>query len=162
MFHPFSRLPPELRQQIWNDSLPEEVGQAFYHYKAEDCWRLRPLMFWYDDFHSVLLEHQELLDPAYFEISLLFVNRESRIIARKWLDKQGIETYLLQDGWSIAFPSPFDTYCDGLYNIYSGMDGPLDAIFAQHNLARPDIEAFLSQNKIFYSTRNHSPDENRP
>ena len=119
-FHLFSRLPTELRQQIWNEALPREIGQTFYCYNTK-CWEPRQLVEADEGFESThetnlhFTFQDELLDPVLFEIPLLFVNREARIVAQHWLTKHRIGSYQSKDGHSIVFACRFNAHRDSLY-----------------------------------------------
>lgn len=119
-FRLFPRLPTELRQQIWNAALPREIGQTLYCYKT-GCWEPRQLTEVDEGFEPThetnlyLTFQEELLDPVLFEIPLLFVNREARIVAQQWLTRHGIDSYQSKDDHSIVFACRFNTDRDSLY-----------------------------------------------
>lgn len=94
MFSLFSDLPPELRDQIWRDALPEKLGPGLYFYK-KGCWRPRRLTasdVGYDpvrdDLNLVFEFRHDLLDATQFEMPLAYVNREARGIALAWIREQ--------------------------------------------------------------------------
>lgn len=94
MFSLFSDLPPELRDQIWRDALPEKLGPGLCFYK-KGCWRPRRLTasdVGYDpvrdDLNLVFEFRHDLLDATQFEMPLAYVNREARGIALAWIREQ--------------------------------------------------------------------------
>jgi len=117
----FSSLPPELRDQIWCDALPDKVGPALYFYK-KGCWCPRRLTKsdkgYYpenDEFNLNLEFRHDLLDATQFEIPLVFVNREARGIALAWVREQGIKIRPHEDGQYPIFVRSFDPWRDALY-----------------------------------------------
>ena len=115
----FVKLPPELRQLIWNLSLPCELGQAFFYYKAnsrEPTHLTENAVRTNDDADILQTYHHELMHPVHFESSLLFVNHEARYVARKWLlRKQHVAAHQSQHDQSIRFACQFDVDRDCLY-----------------------------------------------
>lgn len=118
----FSGLPQELRDQIWRDALPDNVGPALFFYK-KGCWCPGQLSE-SDKFYDPENEEQmlnfefrhDLLDDAQFEIPLVFVNRESRAIALAWIREQGIEVRSGKNGQNPAFfVRAYDPTQDALY-----------------------------------------------
>lgn len=87
-FHPFPYLPPELRFQIWRDTLPETDSPAFTPYQGEG---------WFPYEHAVYETYVEWelrydsLDKIRVKIPLADVNREARYVAIEWIRKQEIE-----------------------------------------------------------------------
>lgn len=117
----FSSLAPELRDQIWREALPDEVGLALYFWK-KGCWQT----WWLpeDDIEYIhrnpeanlmMTFRHELLDHIQFEVPLAFVNREARHIAVAWLHKHGIEMRICKNERYPIFTRAFDPVRDALY-----------------------------------------------
>lgn len=93
-FHPFPRLPFELRDQIWHDALPDDSGPTLYFYRGSGHWRpyrlpesdpgYRPGQ---DDM-GLNFDTDLMDEDNQFQVPLAFVNREARTAALKWVDKQ--------------------------------------------------------------------------
>ncbi|OQE41810.1 hypothetical protein PENCOP_c004G08455 [Penicillium coprophilum] len=118
-FHPFSRLPPELRLQIWRDTLPEIDPSALTPYRA-GCWRPVPVPEEYhaSPFHQLCLElefHPELLDHIRVKMPLTTVNHEARSVAIEWGLKQGIEIRFHEGSQCLIFSRPFDPVRDVMW-----------------------------------------------
>ncbi|KAK7222200.1 hypothetical protein V2G26_010203 [Clonostachys chloroleuca] len=97
IFHHFSLLPPEIRDQIWHDALPDATRPALFLYQ-KGCWRPRRLMPGDDDYDHVNEDcnlnmefDYKLLTPAQYDIPLAFVNREARRHALGWIRAQGLD-----------------------------------------------------------------------
>lgn len=117
----FPNLPQELRDQIWQDALPDKVGPALFFYK-KGCWcpgRLAPSDEGHDpenDENNLTLEFRpDLLDATQFEMPLVFVNREARHIALSWLRQHGVQVRPREDRQRPLFVRPFDPVHDALY-----------------------------------------------
>ena len=118
----FSSLPPELRNQIWRNALPDKVGPALYFYR-KGCWcprRLAKSDKGYDpdnDEHNLNFEFRhDLLDDAQFEVPIVFVNHEARGIALAWVREQGIEIRPhANQQYPPVFVRPFDPMRDAVY-----------------------------------------------
>ncbi|KAI0468178.1 hypothetical protein F4859DRAFT_216941 [Xylaria cf. heliscus] len=123
----FSNLPPELRNQIWQDALPNRVGAGLYFYKQGCCgpeW-VSTLDGGSDHERStrtMVLEFQHsLLDDARFDIPLAFVSREARSIALAWAEEQGLKVCSSANG--PIFLCPFNPRRDVLYIAPDQWDG---------------------------------------
>ncbi|MCJ1436609.1 hypothetical protein MMC27_005989 [Xylographa pallens] len=116
----FSNLALELRDQIWRDALPDEVGPALYFYR-EGCWCPRHLLQTdeeYDSTYELNLKFEfrlELLDVVQIKVPSFFVNREARKIALGWVRKHGIEIRSHKDKTFPIFVSFFNPTRDVLY-----------------------------------------------
>ncbi|KAI9745723.1 MAG: hypothetical protein M1818_001259 [Claussenomyces sp. TS43310] len=128
----FSRLPRELRDQIWCDALPDKVGPALFFFR-EGCWcprRLTESDKQYDPADDELnLEFQfrpDLLDDTQFDIPLVFVNREARRVALAWAREQGIEVRPCEGRKDPFLVRPLDLMRDALYITLDQWDGFLD------------------------------------
>ncbi|KAG6133078.1 hypothetical protein E4U22_007160 [Claviceps purpurea] len=124
MFHPFSRLAPELRHHIWRLSLPDNIGPALHFYQRDGYWRARKI----EEHESIYRPGEEqiefrteLIDP---EVQLclpqFFVNHEAHRIAAAWLREEGRE-YILSLGTTQKldrFVRPFNENRDILYIPY--------------------------------------------
>jgi len=117
IFHLFSNLPPELRNQIWHEALPE-IGPTLYFYK-EECYELSMLTKSNDpedDPDRMVVEFNlDLLDPAPVDVPLVHVNLEARSIAMAWAHKQGLKIQKFQTALPPVFVKAFDKRCDVLY-----------------------------------------------
>jgi hypothetical protein len=117
----FSRLPAELRNQVWEELLLDDLGPTFYFHK-KGCWHPEDLtksskLHDADRVHYDFHYHLELLNDVVLRLPLLFVNHESRSIALAWVDKQqtSISMHGLgHDGYPI-FKRPFNPKLDALY-----------------------------------------------
>ena len=117
----FPNLSPELRNQIWYDGLPEEVGPGLYFYK-KGCWcprRLSESDEGYDpqnEENNLNFEFRhDLLDQIQVEVPLVFVNREARGIALAWVHEQNLEIRPREDRQVPVFVRRFDPMRDALY-----------------------------------------------
>ncbi|KAK6859649.1 hypothetical protein PG995_003285 [Apiospora arundinis] len=94
MFTPFPSLAPELRNHIWKQTLPEDIGPALYFYRKRGCWgprRITEALHGYqhaDEDHNLALDFRlDLLGhDQQFDLPIFFVSREARGIARTWLE----------------------------------------------------------------------------
>ncbi|OJJ35942.1 hypothetical protein ASPWEDRAFT_28536 [Aspergillus wentii DTO 134E9] len=117
----FPNLPAELRNQIWQDALPDEIGQALYYYKT-GCWCPRRLTEADEEFDpendelnlAFEFRHERLGDVE-IEVPLFFVNREARGLALAWIQEQGLRMHLDKETQSIRFWRQFDPRQDTLY-----------------------------------------------
>jgi hypothetical protein len=83
----FPALPPELRNQIWCEALPDDVKPALF-FPKNGLWGLRHLTEadWdynpdWDEANWNFDWNHKLLDKVQYEVPLVFVNREARSIA---------------------------------------------------------------------------------
>lgn len=102
-FSLFPTLPAELRNQIWEASLPQKVSQALYFYKP-GCWaprRLTEADAEYDPENDALNLNFEFfhdsLDRVRVDVPLFSVNREARSIALPWIREQGLQPHYSRD-----------------------------------------------------------------
>ncbi|KAF2148873.1 hypothetical protein K461DRAFT_271468 [Myriangium duriaei CBS 260.36] len=97
----FSKLPSELRIQIWRESLPDPVGQCLFKYDAQDShmfWKTRPISQELDgDLYgghtaaAVVLEFcHENLRKHEFELPTAYVNHEARAVTLNWARDHGL------------------------------------------------------------------------
>lgn len=122
-FHLFPKLPPEIRLQIWRDTLPDKLPPALHLYKR-GCWGPRHLTS-SDAGHEsdiagdnlVLELATEKLGLACFDIFLTAVSCEARQVAITWAAKQGVEIQVCRQRGSpaINFKCPFQEERDVLY-----------------------------------------------
>lgn len=115
----FSRLPAELRNQIWHDTLPANIGQLLYFYR-KGCWCPRRLMEADEGYHTendeLNLNYEfryQLLDPVRIDIPIFLVNREAHSIASAWIHGHGLKLRFHKD--ELIFVRPFDPSSDTLY-----------------------------------------------
>jgi hypothetical protein len=117
----FSRLPPELRNRIWHDALPEDVGPTLYFYK-KGCWRPRQLLIsekGYDrnvpENNLVLGLDHNLFDRIRINVPIANVGTESRSIAVAWAREQGLRIRTGRTTHELIFLRAFDPVRDALY-----------------------------------------------
>lgn len=127
-FPKFASLPPELRNQIWRDALPDKDRPAVYPYKR-GCWIPRQLSKTeegYDpvntDCNTTLEFRHELLDYVQVKLPLALVNCEARAIALAWAREQGIEMRFLKDRQCHILARSFDPERDTLYVALDKID----------------------------------------
>lgn len=158
-FHFFSDLPPELRNQIWRNALPEKVRPGLYFYK-KGYWcprRLTESDEGYDpvrDDLNLLFEFRhDLLDKPQLELPLVFVNREARGIALTWVREQGITIRPRPNGNGGQYPAfvlPFDPMRDALYIAFDDWN---DCMMEPYDrMEEPDL---LDQNVEFIPEVTH-------
>ena len=139
----FTSLPQELRDQIWRDALPDNVGLALsWHRKG--CWWARRLSESDEghdpdnDENNLKFEFRhDLLDDIRFEMALVHVNCEARDLALAWVREQGIEVRPYEEAPSPVFVRPFDPTRDALYVPLDQWDdflGEPDYRFSQPDL----------------------------
>ena len=141
----FSLLSPELRNQIWNNTLPEPVGPALYFYR-KGCWcprRLSELEDGYDsqnDENNLNLEfHHDSLYDGRFEMPQFFVNREANSIALAWIREQSVKIRLhpRKDGQCPLFVRSHEPQQDALYIAHDKWDEFLCEV--DDRQAQPDL-----------------------
>ncbi|KAB8078493.1 hypothetical protein BDV29DRAFT_166072 [Aspergillus leporis] len=143
---PFTRLPGELRNQIWQLALPDPLGQRpqLCFYKT-GCWDPRRLTVadsgYNPDNDELNLEfefYHDRLDPVHVEVPLFFVNREARSFARAWINEQGLQIRFDKYTQSLHFVRPVDPKQDILYiskeQFNNFLSDPWDRLF------QPDLE----------------------
>lgn len=138
---PFSRLPPELSNQIWNYALLEKDQPALFPY-IDGCWH--PIYLSESDegyianTDNIRLEfNSALLEPIPIEVPVCHVNREARDAALAWAHKQGDRIILLGDMQRYSFARLFDNEQDALY---VGLSNFADLFVEPYNrLAEPDL-----------------------
>ncbi|KAJ4147091.1 hypothetical protein LMH87_001639 [Akanthomyces muscarius] len=119
-FPSFPDLPPELRNKVWREALPTDVGPSLYFYREKRYWRSRRLKESDPQFIKGVGEmaldfRTDLLGgDKEFHVPLAFVNQEARGIALCWLDEQGI-TIKQSQPRRCLFKRPFDCASDTLY-----------------------------------------------
>ena len=143
----FSRLPLELRDQIWRDALPENVGPALYPYR-KGCWcprRLSKSDKGYDsenDENNLNLEFRhDFLYDIHFELPLVSVNREARALALAWAREQGVTKRPRDDGRAPVFVRSFDPMRDALHVSLDKWDDFLSE--PDDRLFEPDLSGQL-------------------
>lgn len=122
-FHLFPKLPPEIRLQIWRDTLPDKLPPALHLYKP-GCWGPRHLTSSDAGYESdsaddnfVLELATQKLGLACFDIFLTAVTCEARQVAIEWAAKQGVEIQICRQRGSSAvkFKCQFQVERDVLY-----------------------------------------------
>lgn len=122
-FHLFPKLPPEIRLQIWRDTLPDHLPPALHLYK-QGCWGPRHLTSTDAGYESdsaddnlVLELSTEKLGLSCFDIFLAAVSCEAREVAITWAAKQGVEIQVChrRAGPAIIFQCRFQAKRDVLY-----------------------------------------------
>lgn len=119
MFHWFSRLPVELRIQIWREALPRKDEPALFFFRKE-CSTLEPdsetdESNYPENSHLEFIFHEELLDPIQVDVPLAFVNREARGVALPWIHEQGIKLRFCEGRLHPVHARPFDARRDVVY-----------------------------------------------
>lgn len=137
-FPKFQKLPRELRDQIWHDSLPEKDKPALFPWK-KGCWCPRRLQKYEpqwepnEDLNLIFETCYGLLDHVQVEVPLFFVSWEARGIALAWMRKQNIALRFRKDKQCWVFTRPFDPMMDTLYiaedQIYEFFVEPHDRMF---------------------------------
>ncbi len=112
-FTSFSRLPAELRNRIWQESLPGEIGACIYHW-TENKGYWQPRQSAQSGEHLRLEFQRHLLDEVRFELSMAFVNREARGIAMAWAREQGCALRRIEKDRGPLFVRQFDPERDAL------------------------------------------------
>ncbi|KAJ5365175.1 hypothetical protein N7517_008061 [Penicillium concentricum] len=138
-FHPFSRLPPELRILIWHAALPEIDPPAMSPYQA-GCWRPVPVTEseQEDTFHLASVEmelHHELLDPIRVKTPLTAVSHEARSVAIEWALKQGIEVQFHEGRQGLIFLRTFDPMRDVIWFGQDSLEAFAKECWGVHALA---------------------------
>ncbi|KAF2150311.1 hypothetical protein K461DRAFT_280341 [Myriangium duriaei CBS 260.36] len=118
-FRHFSKLPLELRNQIWQHALPD-LGPSLCLY-SKRYWQRRPLSVTDDEYienveddtdHFWLHEFRnDLIPPSPLDVPMAFVNREAYRIARRWIRSNGIR----YDSYESSFVLPFDPHRDAIF-----------------------------------------------
>ncbi|OBT88500.1 hypothetical protein VE02_03468 [Pseudogymnoascus sp. 03VT05] len=140
-FTRFSKLPPELRNQIWNDALLTKDRPALFPYQ-DGCWH--PIYLSESDegyianTDNIRLEfNSDLLEPIPIEIPVCLVNREARDAAIAWAHRQGARIISLGDMQRHVFGRLFDNEQD---TLYVGLSNFADFFVEPYNrLAEPDL-----------------------
>lgn len=104
----FPKLPGELRNAIWRESLPREPTPTLIPYQA-GCW----VPEGQDPDLTIRFQHQRL-GPVTFELALAFVNREARGIALTWIRGRDV-SFQPRPGIHAVCTRPFDPTFDALY-----------------------------------------------
>ena len=144
-FPQFSRLPAELRNQIWQGALPDRIEPAICFYK-KGCWLPREVAPSDEDYNpdpdgNLYFEFRhDLLDALQLEIPLYFVNHDARSIALGWICKHNVDIRKFQDTPAPVFTCPFKPIRDVLYAAPDTWDDftrePNDRRFQQDLLDR--------------------------
>lgn len=122
-FSLFTHLPPELRLQIWRESMPDMDGIGLHHYK-KGCWNARRATKGESferpadaraDMEPPVFEFQHgKLDAVQVDVPLAFVSREARGVALDWARSQGIEMRYCTEKKCHVFVHPFSLAQDAL------------------------------------------------
>ncbi|ELR08743.1 hypothetical protein VC83_00312 [Pseudogymnoascus destructans] len=140
-FPRFSELPPELRNQIWNDALLEKDRPALFPY-IDGCWHPIDLSESDEGYiantDNIRLEfNPALLDPIPIEVPVYFVNREAPGAALAWAHRQGVRIIFYTEEQRLVFGRLFDNEQDTLYVALSNF---ADFFVEPYNrLAEPDL-----------------------
>jgi len=99
----FASLPPELREMVWQESLPKNLGACLFSY-TKGCWQPRHLAPSDQGVDLQGGEHNphyqfctDMLRPKEFELPTAFVNHEARHVALRWFRRNGLR-FQLRDG----------------------------------------------------------------
>ncbi|OGM48654.1 hypothetical protein ABOM_002023 [Aspergillus bombycis] len=120
---PFTRLPGELRNQIWQLALSDPAHSlpqlCFYN---QGCWDPQQPPDEDAEFHPhndemkvTLAFFHDRLDPILVEVPLFFVNREARSFALAWIHEHGIQIRFDKHTQSLYFVPLVDPRRDVLY-----------------------------------------------
>jgi hypothetical protein len=130
VFPRFQALAAELRNQIWGDTLPEEIEPALVFYQP-GCWRAEgaePDLY-------LLFEH-DLLN-VHIELPVAFVNKEARSIAQAYIRRLGLATKA-RSHQDPVFTRKFNPTVDAIYlKPMQSMDLVNDLL---ERIAQPDIQ----------------------
>ncbi|KAF5020734.1 hypothetical protein F66182_7236 [Fusarium sp. NRRL 66182] len=117
IFARFSELPPELRNQIWRQALPDLTEPGLCLYK-KGCWQPRYLIpsdpdYLEGDLDNIRYEfrHDMLTMPV--ELPQFFANREARSIILDWIRNNDVEIRYSED--RIHFVRRLNSKVDALY-----------------------------------------------
>ena len=105
----FPKLPGELRNTIWQETLPRELTPTFIPYQA-GCWvpeGQEPDLI-------IRFQHHQRLGSVTFELALAFINREARGIALAWIRGRAV-SFQPRPGSHAVCARPFDSTFDALY-----------------------------------------------
>ncbi|KAF4967694.1 hypothetical protein FSARC_4754 [Fusarium sarcochroum] len=143
----FPNLPPELRNQIWHQALPELSQPGLFSYHRKGCWQPKWLTpedwdYYPGDYDNIRFEFRHDLITMPVEMPLFFVNCEARDIALPWIRDNDIEIRFSED--RLHFIRRLDSELDALYLPMEKMLDfdmePVDRMF------EPDlIERMLSE-----------------
>jgi len=107
----FPELALELKDNIFNKALSDEIQPALFHYK-KGCWRPRFLSEDGEDYdHSYpesnlyLLFYHDLLDAVQLDVPLFFVNRDARDVVLPWIREHNLEIRVHKQTRSVVFAS---------------------------------------------------------
>ncbi|KAL6871305.1 hypothetical protein J3F83DRAFT_654162 [Trichoderma novae-zelandiae] len=150
-FSRFSSLPPELRLQIWQESVPDLNCITLHNYQ-KGYWgprnlpKAEPGANHPDGGHGMGEEpiafdfHHEKLDSVHVDISMASVNLEARSVALAWLRKQGVKMRFHEARECPVFVHRFDPMRDALF---VGMNQWHAFCNEPHNrLAEPDLSGY--------------------
>lgn len=137
----FSNLPPELRNQIWNESLLEKDRPALFPYR-NGCWS--PIFLTESDkgyianTDNIMLEFCDaLLEPIRVDVPVYFVSREARAAVLSWAQRQGVRIQFCEKTRRHDFARLFDKEQDTLYVALSNF---ADFFVEPYNrMAEPDL-----------------------
>ncbi|KAI3056923.1 hypothetical protein CBS147353_11078 [Aspergillus niger] len=125
----FSRLPTELRVQIWEETLPKFV-RPLYFYRTS---------FWVPEFgegKKVEVKFDHRLLELEFAVPILFVNHEAYQVKLSRMKSQGIDAHATATK-SIVFTRPFNPRVD---TLYLSEDQFIDTFLEPVNLLRSNRE----------------------
>ncbi|KAL6882469.1 hypothetical protein HDV57DRAFT_63980 [Trichoderma longibrachiatum] len=154
-FPRFSSLPPELRMQIWWESVPDLDGITLHNYqkgywdprnvpKAEseeaDAEGARGT----DEEPITFSFHHEKLNTVHVDVPLAFVNREARGVALAWAREEGLRLHFNEAKECPVFVHRFEPARDALF---VGIDQWRPFCNEPHNrLAEPDLSGLVVNN----------------
>lgn len=93
----FQLFPAELREMVWEEALPQDLGVCLFPYNG-GLWQPRTLSPGDEHFNAehpefnLLLEFRsDQLEPIRIDLSLAFVNHEARRVALRWLRRNDMK-----------------------------------------------------------------------
>jgi hypothetical protein len=130
VFPRFQALAAELRNQIWGDTLPEEIEPALVFYQP-GCWRAEGA----EPDLDLLFEH-ELLN-VHIELPVAFVNKEARSIVQAYIRRLGLATKA-RSHQDAVFTRKFNPTVDAIYIKPNQLIDLITDIYGR--MAQPDVQ----------------------
>ena len=158
VFHKFARLPAELRQLIWNESLPAEDPPTIYIYSPLFVLSLLDPDGEDERYGNINLDDRQPLVQARMP-TLVHVSAEARAAALKWARSLGMSLRLRVETQGHVLVRRFDPSRDALYvareawehflELPLGENEEVDAVFHSiRHLALPAFTAYYSISDI--------------
>ena len=143
-FHYFPRLPPELRDLIWQAALPDEVKPALIAFKKGGWIPVDPIEdeeAYQCSLHTPesntpykhLVCHYDQFDAIQVEVPLFSVNHEARSIALPWLWKHRILIWVCRSQNEQLQPPVLERCFDPKYDLLYVATDDWDDFFCEAN-----------------------------